>query len=346
MFVDLLGPARIDLDSMSSIQHTIDRQPGQYLGHTSTVTLADGKSILLAYPKGHGSGPIVLRRSNDFGGTWSEPIETPKSWATSRETPTLFRINNRLLLWSGLYPARIASSTDNGQRWTELETAGEWGGIVLMGSLVQTGKRTAVAFFHDDGRFFRSVADPSVRFTLYSTRTNDEGRTWTYPTPIYSDASLQLCEPGAVRSPDGKTLALLLRENSRKHASQIMFSTDQGKSWTLPRALPAGLTGDRHTARYLKDGRLLVSFRFMPPEDPWKGDWVAWLGTWDDLVNGREGSALVRLKDNKDSWDCGYPGLEVGADGTVFAVTYGHWAVGEEPYILGLRFGSKVIDGH
>ena len=46
---------------------------------------------------------------------------------------------------------------------------------------------------------------------------------------------MHLCEGGFVRSPDGKTIALLLRENSRHHNSQIMFSEDEGKTWTPPK---------------------------------------------------------------------------------------------------------------
>ena len=46
------------------------------------------------------------------------------------------------------------------------------------------------------------------------------------------------------------------RENS-----QIIFSRDEGKTWTDPRPLPNILTGDRHTAAYTPDGRLIISFR-------------------------------------------------------------------------------------
>lgn len=95
---------------------------------------------------------------------------------------------------------------------------------------------------------------------------------------------MHLCEGGFVRSPDGKTIALLLRENSRHHNSQIMFSEDEGKTWTPPKELPAALCGDRHQILPLPDGRLLVQFRDAPPTrkkgqaaSPTEGDWVAWI---------------------------------------------------------------------
>jgi hypothetical protein len=52
---------------------------------------------------------------------------------------------------------------------------------------------------------------------------------------------MHLCEPGAVRSPDGNEIAVLLRENSRRFNSQIIFSKDEGETWSKPRSLPNAL---------------------------------------------------------------------------------------------------------
>lgn len=340
----MLGPIKyIDLDQQSSRQVIVDREKGQYLGHPTTVLLEDGKTMLVVYPKGHGKGPIMLKRSLDGGKTWSDRLATPKNWETSLETPTIHRVidpktkRKRLILWSGLHPARLASSEDDGMSWTDLKPAGNWGGIVVMGFVERLRNGDYLAMFHDDGRFFLSKPQSTGIFTLYKTLSKDGGLTWSYPESVYASSSLNLCEPGVIRSPDGKTLAVLLRENSRKWNSHIIFSHDEGKTWTLPRAMPEVLTGDRHTAKYTPDGRLFISFRDMPKEGDWKGDWVAWVGTWDDLVNGRDGQFKLRLKDNQDSWDCAYPGVEVLPDGTIVTTTYGHWDKGEEPYILSVR---------
>lgn len=40
----------------------------------------------------------------------------------------------------------------------------------------------------------------------------------------------------------------------------------------------------------------------MAPGSPTRGDWVGWVGTYDDLVAGREGQYRVRLMDNQDEW--------------------------------------------
>jgi hypothetical protein len=60
----------------------VDREEGQYLGHVTTVLLEDGRTMLAVYPKGHGKGAIVLKRSSDGGRTWSARLPTPGNWAT------------------------------------------------------------------------------------------------------------------------------------------------------------------------------------------------------------------------------------------------------------------------
>jgi len=60
-------------------------------------------------------------------------------------------------------------------------------------------------------------------------------------------------------------LAVLLRENSRRKDSHVIFSDDEGKTWSKPRELPLALTGDRHIGRHAADGRLFISFRCNSP---------------------------------------------------------------------------------
>lgn len=350
------APARVDLDGRADLQVVVDREEGQYLGHPTTVLLEDGRTILCVYPRGHGRGAIVYRRSTDGGRTWSERLPTPASWATSKETPTIHRVvdadgKKRLILWSGLHPARLSVSGDDGGTWSELAPAGEWGGIVVMGSVVglRTAPGTYLAMFHDDGRFFtpKPGRENPVRFTLYTTLSRDGGRTWSFPEAIQTSADVHLCEPGILRSPDGKTLAVLLRENARRKNSHIMFSKDEGRTWSEPREMPAPLNGDRHTGKYGPDGRLFVSFRDRQPrgtESPWAGDWVGWVGTFEDLVEGKPGQYRVRLKDNHKGADCAYPGVEILPNGTFVAVTYGHWTPGKPPWILCVRFRLEELD--
>jgi hypothetical protein len=343
----------IDLAGEKARQVVVDREPGHYLGHPSTVLLEDGKTILCVYPKGHGKGAIQYKRSTDGGLTWSHRLPVPASWSTSKETPTIHRVvdasgKKRLILWSGFYPARLSVSEDDGGTWSELKPAGDWGGIVVMGFTepVRSGAGHYLSMFHDDGRYFTAtpnLAKPPV-FTLYKTFSLDGGLTWSKPESVFTSSEIHLCEPGFVRSPDGRQIAVLLRENSRQHNSHVIFSDDEGKTWSKPREVAGALTGDRHTARYAPDGRLFISFRDTTLESSTKGDWVAWVGRYEDIVANREGQYRVRLMDNQNRWDCAYPGVEILPDGTFVTTTYGHWETNQPPYIVSVRLKLSELD--
>ena len=121
---------QIDISDDSVRQVVVDREPGQYLGHPTTVLLDDQRTILAVYPKGHGRGPIVLKRSDDGGLTWSERLPVPENWATSQETPTIYPVEardgtRRLILFSGLYPIRMSVSEDDGVDWSPLAPIGD-----------------------------------------------------------------------------------------------------------------------------------------------------------------------------------------------------------------------------
>ena len=402
----------LDLSNDTFRQSVVDREEGQYLGHPTTVLLDDDRTVICVYPKSHGRGPIALKKSFDGGVTWTQRLPVPASWHTSLEVPTLYRTvgpdgQKHLIMFSGLYPIRMAHSEDEGMSFSELEPIGDFGGIVAVADITQVGKGEYLAFFHDDGRFINpaganltevyvsgegddvasrivysssdgkggwvpcsvwnstarvdnlpgtqwqkrfetrfdadSTAQRRGRFMVYSIRSKDGGLSWGDLRPVCTHESASLCEPGVVRSPDGKQLAMLLRENSRKYNSFVCFSDDDGESWSEPRELPGALTGDRHTIRYLPDGRLFVSFRDMCHESPTRGDWCGWVGTYDDIVQGREGQYRVRLMKNYDGCDCAYPGVLVQKDGTVIATTYGAWTKGEKQYVVTVRFKPPVL---
>lgn len=338
----------IDLAGEKQRQVLVDREPGQYLGHPTTVLLEDKRTMLAVYPKGHGRGPIVLKRSTDGGKSWSDRLPVPDNWATSMETPTIHRAadaqnHRRLILFSGLYPIRMASSEDDGRHWTALAPIGDFGGIVAMSALIRLKDGRLMAVFHDDGRFIANAGRAGA-FVVYKTISSDGGRSWSAPEAIARHAQAHLCEPGLLRSPDGKQIAMLLRENSRKFNSFVTFSGDEGETWSTPRELPGALTGDRHAGLYGQDGRLFITFRDTTLESPTKGDWVAWVGRYEDIAQGREGQYRVRLMQNHKGADCCYAGVEKLKDGTIVSTTYGHWTEGEAPYIMSVRLKLAELD--
>ena len=342
----------VDLAGQKHRQVVVDREAGQYLGHVTTVLLEDNKTMIAVYPKGHGRGAIVMKRSTDAGKTWSKRLPVPESWATSKEVPTIHRVVDakgvkRLIVFSGLYPARLAVSEDDGGTWSELKPLGDWGGIVVMGDVIALkAKGCYMAMFHDDGRFFTKNAKrySPRKMIVYKTFSTDGGLTWSFPDKMFERSDVGLCEPGMVRSPDGKQIAVLFRENYRVRNSHMILSNDEGKTWTDPVELPGAMTGDRHTIRYAPDGRLVWTARDTCLDSPTQGDWIAWVGKYEDIVKGRQGQYRIRLMENHKSKDCAYPGMEVLPDGTFVATTYGHWTPGEQPYIVSLRFTLAEID--
>ena len=341
----------IDLDAHTDIQVLVDQEVGQYLGHVTTAMLEDGKTVFAVYPKGHGKGSIVMKRSDDGGKHWSKRLPVPKSWSTSKEVPTLFRTldsegKSRFILHSGLYPIRQSVSEDNGKTWSELKSIGDFGGIVATSSMMQCKDGSYIAMFHDDGRFIGDTHRPEAlhKFVVYQMRSKDGGLTWGNPRPIASHPKAHLCEPGIFRSPDGEQLLILLRENSRQFNSFFITSNDEGETWSTPKQTNADITGDRHTGGYAEDGRLFITFRDTARISETQGDWVAWVGDYKDIIQQGAGDFRIRIKDNKHRWDCAYPGVEFLPEGTILTTTYGHWIKDQPPYILSVRLNLSEIE--
>ena len=366
--VNEFGLPYIDLSRDTSRQHIVARQNGTYFGHPTTLKTRDASNsvvIFATYPVGgHARGAAAISKSVDRGITWNR-IAADSSLGQIKEVPTIHKLSDRdgkerFLIFTGLYPVRMSISNNNGYSWSSFRKVGNWGGIVTMSDLVPVKNNAEdkdfaagkyMAFFHDDGRFFDSSnkAYNPRKFILYSTTTEDGGLTWSFPTIIRVDTTMMLCEPGLVRSPDGKELAMLLRENSRKHPSQIIFSRDEGRTWTNPQSLPPSLCGDRHVIRYAPDGRLVIVFRDYQPAKatgPTEGDYVAWVGTYSDLHSKEKGQYRLRLLDNFAGYDAGYSGLELLDDGTFVATTYLQY----RPYdagnnsVISVRFNLKETD--
>jgi hypothetical protein len=151
------------------------------------------------------------------------------------------------------------------------------------------------------------------------------------------------CEPYVFRSPDGNELCCLMRENKRSGTSLVMFSSDEGKTWSQAVDAPWGLTGDRHHGISLPDGRMVIVFRNASPKSKDKGGFIAWVGTYDDIKQGKHGQYRVSLlKTFKDGF---YPGLHLLPDGTIVATTYANYRKEDVGCsIVSVRFKMSEVD--
>lgn len=307
-----------------------------YLGHPSTI-INNKNEILCVYPKGHGRGEIVYKKSLDFGKTWTDRLPTPTSWKTSQETPILYKLKDKIILLSGRYPSQLSYSLDDGETWSEFKKF-NWGGLVVFSSLLEIDNKY-IAFFHDNGKFFKGSGIRSD-FTLYQT-SSENGIEWDHPKPIYvSRAGEKFCEPYAIFSPDQKQVLLLLRNNFKKF-SFGMTSNDFCKNWNRPFQLNIHLSGDRHIAKYIDDDKLFVSFRGKN-QGKFYQDWCGWTGSYYDIINKKPGSSFIRIMENKkDGGDCAYPNIDI-VDDVIINTTYGSWD-GGLPYIMCVRINKDEL---
>ena len=157
-----------------------------------------------------------------------------------------------------------------------------------------------------------------------------DGLAWAPPRVVATAPFRNLCEPFALRSPDGGEIALLIRENRHEGRSMMAFSRDEGQTWTPPADTSWELTGDRHEGLRLPDGRWIVAFRDRAIGSPTYGQYMAWVGTYDDIRNGRPGQYrihLLRHWGRPNTWpggidDTGYSGVELLPGGEILCTTY------------------------
>ena len=334
----------IDLADQKHRQVIVERTPGQYLGHPTTVLMGDGKTIFCTYPLGHGGGRAVLKKSTDGGLTWSERLPVPDNWATATNCPTIHRLTDpagkeRLFVFTDRYVMRQAYSEDCGRTWTPLELNGLHCIVPPITVLPIKGNRLLAMYeLGKDGRELSPL-------TLWQSISSDGGLTWQQETKVGDFGGGQgPCEPLVIRSPDGKQLLILAREDSKEYNALMLVSNDEARSWSKMVELPASLSGDRHSGRYAPDGRLVICFRDTTHVSPTKGDFVAWIGTYDDIVNLREGQYRVRLLNSPVKDDLGYSGVELLPDGTFVATTYAVVAPGEKHSVVSIRFKLSEID--
>ena len=348
----LTFPPTVDLSSDTSRQVVIAQGTEQiYQGHPTTVLLADGRTMFCVWTINHG-GPLgPMKRSDDGGRTWSELLPVPENWKTTRNCPTIWRLADprgveRLFVFAGSGPGgdmHQACSENDGKRWTPMKGNGLTAVMPFCTIEPIAGGKKLLGMTN----IRRPGETQELRSNvLAQSISEDGGFTWTPWRVVLDLPGLKPCEPWIVRSPDGKQLLCLIRENE-KRAALWMTSDDEGRTWSATKQLPPGLFGDRHTARYAPDGRLVIVFRDTGGDygSPTSTHFVAWVGRYEDIVRSRDGQYRVKLLHSYKGGDNGYPGLEVLPDGTFVATTYIKYRPGpEKNSVVSTRFTLAETD--
>ena len=326
--------------------------PNVYQGHPTSLLMPDQKTIFVVWCINHGGFAGPMARSSDEGKTWRRLDDTlPTGFSKHKNCPSIYRLvaaDNTERLWvftaQPLMPRLL--SEDGGKTWKELESLG-FPNVMTFSSVIEKnpGKQDGQYI----GLYHRAInleekeingENSNIRsLQVMQTETTDAGLTWSEPRMVCTVAEKLPCEPFAFWSPDNKEICCLMRENTHKGNSLMMFSTDHGETWSHATETPWGLTGDRHWGVYTKDGRLVVVFRDQAINSPTHGHFVGWVGTYDDIKHGHPGQFRVKLLHSYAGSDCGYPGIQVLPDGTIFALTYIKYAPDENKHsIVGVRF--------
>ncbi len=345
-FVDLSGDTE---------RHTVIAAGTEdvYQGHPTTLLMPDKKTIFAVWCINHGGSAGPMARSDDGGLNWTRLDDTlPPGFSTHQNCPSIYRLVNsegkaRLWVWSAALGTRggpgmpSIMSEDDGKTWKEMPPL-EQPCVMTFSSIVQLKDGRYLGLYHKGP----NGKDKSP-LEVFQMITDDGGFTWSEPKLVAAVEGKNPCEPFVFRSPDGSELCCLLRENGRTGRSLVMFSEDEGETWSTPKDTPWGLTGDRHIGVQLEDGRWLFAFRDQAKGSPTFHHFVAWVGNYDDIKNGTPGEYRIKLLHShaKRTADNGYPGVELLPDGTLVITTYIKYAEGPEKHsVVSTRFKIKETD--
>ena len=320
-----------------------------YQGHPTTTLSPDGKTMIAVWTLGHGGTCGPMKRSVDGSRTWSELLTVPENWAEAKNCPSIYRLTGpdgvtRLIVYAGRGPDKQMQqsvSMDQGKTWSPMTSNGLECVMPFTTIVPVEGGKKLIGLSS-----IRREGDADTRSNvLAQSESGDGGLTWAKWRVLVDDKALKPCEPAVIRSPDGKQLLCMIRENIRAAGSHFITSDDEGKTWSELKPLPEGLWGDRHMPRYARDGRLVVTFRDMGPDKRTHNHFVAWVGTYDDIVQHREGQRKLLLLHSYKGSDCGYSGLELLPDDTFVATTYIQYREGaEKNSVVSTRFTLAKTD--
>lgn len=155
--------------------------------------------------------------------------------------------------------------------------------------------------------------------------SDDKGATWSGRIVVASDARYNLCEAALVEA-EPNTLVAFLRENSFcGYDIMKAISRDGGETWEGVYNTPMAC-GHRATPGFLKDGNLLVTYRFIPGDHTTYHNTFAALLSPEGLLSTERAAQGIRTMpidyDRNAASDTGYTGWTQFEDGEIYVVNY------------------------
>lgn len=276
---------------------------------------------------------IVFRTSDNRGKSWSSvhALTERRSDSQYYNCARISRLHDGRIVISCDYISgekltdtreiKLWFSSDDGESWSEP--------MIIPGAhAIMPDKLIELK----SGRWLVAAHSPSEttgKLTEYLWYSDDKGKTWSERVTVASDPRYNLCEASLLEvEPD--VVVAYLRENSwMGYDCFKTISRDGGLTWNGVYNVP--LPGcHRPTAGILKDGRILITYRFMQGGSGWLGSWTQ--NTFGALMP-RE-SALVEKRneqsarifpidfDRSSVSDTGYTGWAQFDDGEIYVVNY------------------------
>jgi len=334
--------------------------PTRFEGHPTTVTTADGR-IIAVWCSPHGGGAGWAAESSDGGKSWRRIDDRfPPGFRIHANSPSIYRLTGpdgkaRLWVWSAtkqrpndkkldFWTCRkyremampSVMSEDEGLTWQERPPMGEkFFCVMAFSSVIRLKDGSYLGLFH------KGECTNSDPLKVMQSITRDGGFTWSDPVEVCVVQGKHPCEPCAFRSPDGNEICCLMRENSHKGCSLMMFTRDEGRTWTRAIDAPWEISGDEHHCLELGKGKFIVVFReHNQPKGPTWGQPVAWVGSYDDLKCRRRGDAYkVKLFHSFKIPDCGNPTIQKLGNGDLLVVAYlKYWDDARQNSVVAKRF--------
>ena len=156
----------------------------------------------------------------------------------------------------------------------------------------------------------------------YLWYSDDKGKNWSERITVAADPNYNLCEASIIEVSEN-TLVALMRENSyRGYDIKKTISFDAGESWSKVFSTPL-IAGHRPTAGYLNDGRVFVTYRFIPRGTS-LGLFCSILNK-EDLIKESDDIYIRTMQldhDRNPNPDGGYSGWVQFDDGEIYVVNY------------------------